>query len=354
MTANSDTRRPRRRQSIFGEIVGLQRAGRRGVLAAPFRRAGSVPVGEHARLLVREDGSIAGTVGGGALEAEVLRVASQVLAEGRARLLDFDLTADQAAASGMICGGRCAILVEPVGPGRDEEVFAALSAAEATGHPIAAVIVMTEPGGVRKMAVAADGVIVGSSGDRDLDEALAAEAQQALADGHPRELESPARAHIEPILPRPPLFIFGAGHIAIPLAHMAGIVGFRVTVVDDREEFANRERFPEADEVLVVQVADAFRELAIGGDGYVVSVTRGHAMDEEVVTQALTARAHYVGMIGSKRKVASVRERLRERGFRDADVARVHAPIGVDIGADTVEEIAVSIVAELVQVRRSG
>ena len=165
-------------------------------------------------------------------------------------------------------------------------------------------------------------------------------------------LGKPVRAHLDPILPRPRLFVFGAGHIAVPLAHIADLVGFAVTVVDDREEFASSARFPRAEVMVVGSVAQAFARLAVSREGYVVAVTRGHALDEEVVAEALRTPARYIGMIGSKRKVAEVRRRLRERGFSEADLARVHAPIGLDIGAEGVEEIAVSIVAELIAVRR--
>jgi xanthine dehydrogenase accessory factor len=205
---------------------------------------------------------------------------------------------------------------------------------------------------VVKMAVAADGTVAGTTGNTECDAALVREAMEALAEGRSRYIEEPVRAHVDALLPRPQVFIFGAGHIAVPLAHMAQLVGFNTTVIDDRAEFANRERFPLADEVIVSEVERAFADLPIGADSYVVAVTRGHVMDEEAVAGALRARARYVGMIGSRRKVALVRERLRERGFSADDVGRVHAPIGVEINADTIEEIAVSIAAELIAERR--
>ncbi len=140
--------------------------------------------------------------------------------------------------------------------------------------------------------------------------------------------------------------------MAIPLAQVAAIAGFRVAVIDDREEFANRDRFPVADEVMAASVEEAFSALAIGKDSYVVAVTRGHVLDEEVVAAALAVRARYIGMIGSRRKVAGVRERLVGRGFSQAELDQIHAPIGIEIGSDTVEEIAISIVAELIAERR--
>jgi xanthine dehydrogenase accessory factor len=156
------------------------------------------------------------------------------------------------------------------------------------------------------------------------------------------------------VLPYPTLFVFGGGHIAVPLCWMAGLAGFRVVVIDDREEFANRARFPRAFGVMAATVSEAFERLSIGNDSYVVAVTRGHLLDEEVVAAALGTAARYIGMIGSRRKVAAVRERLEQAGFPEQELERVQAPIGLAIGAETVEEIAVSIVAELVQVRRGA
>ena len=305
------------------------------------------------KLLVRDDSSTIGTVGGGALEAEVLRAAQEVLASGQPRLMEFDLDAGGAASLGVICGGRCAIFLEPVEPGSAEEVFAAAGLAQAMDLPIAVITTFSE-GAAAKIALSADGTVIGSTGDAATDEALLHEARAALSDGRPRYLEQPVIAHIDPILARPGLFIFGAGHIAVPLAQIAGIAGLSVTVIDDRAEFANRERFPGADQVLVAGIEGAFADLRIDEDSYLVAVTRGHIMDEEVVAAALQAGARYVGMIGSKRKVAEVRRRLLERGFSRDQVEGVHAPIGLDIGADTVEEIAVSIVAELIAERRKA
>jgi xanthine dehydrogenase accessory factor len=337
--------------SIFTEVVALQQAGRSGVLATPFWSRGSTPFSRSAKLLLRDDGSTVGTVGGGALEAAVMRAAREALTSGEVRLMEFDLSAGDAASLGMICGGRCAIFLEPIQPGRGREVFAAAELAEMMGEPMAVITVVLEEAST-KMAVSADGTVVGTTGEADVDRALIAEAQAALSEGAPRYLEQPIRAHIEPVLQRPSVFVFGAGHVAIPLAQVAAIAGFRVTVIDDREEFANRDRYPVVDEVMVASVDDAFWALAIGRESYVVAVTRGHVMDEEVVAAALGARARYIGMIGSRRKVAGVRERLRERGFAREELDQIHAPIGIEIGSDTVEEIAISIVAELIAERR--
>lgn len=345
--------RPSDSRGIFSEVARLQRAGRRAVLATPLWHTGSVPFVAESKLLLRDDGTMLGTIGGGLLEARVIEMAQQVLATGGSQTLEFELTADEAARAGMICGGRCAVLVEPIEPGRDAPVYAAVAHAVETHQPVVVVTLLSPEGDTTKVALLSDGRTVGDPvASGTIPEGLRAIAEHALKAGCPRFVEAPVRAHLDPLIPRPTVFVFGAGHVAIPVAHMAALVGFRVLVIDDRAEFANRDRFPSADELMVASVKDAFRTLAVDETGYVVAITRGHALDEDVVANALTTSARYIGMIGSKRKVAGVLARLRQRGFSDEDLARVHAPIGVDINAETVEEIAVSIVAELIAVRR--
>lgn len=269
---------------IYDEILRLQQAGLRCALAHPVRISGSVPCVSQSRLLIREDGSALGTIGGGLIEAEVLRRAPEVILSGEPLVLEFELRQDEATEAGMICGGSCSIRIYPIMPDTATDAFAPIARPE----------------------------------------------------------------------PRPSVYIFGAGHVAVPVEQIARLMGFTTVIIDDRSEFANSQRFPQADQVLAATVDTAFGQLEIGDAAYVVSITRGHSFDEEVVAQALRTPVKYIGMIGSKRKVASICQRLRDSGFNEADIARVHAPIGIDIGAQTIEEIALSIVAELVAVRRGS
>lgn len=342
---------PSSNRGIFAEIARLQKEGRPSVLVTPLWSAGSVPLSFQSKLILRDDGSIMGTVGGGPLEAKVLVAARETIGGAEARVVDFELTQSEAVEGGMICGGRCTVLVESVAPDREADVFAAIARAEEAGEPVVAITLLSPETKPQKLALMTDGKLIGEA-DPSIASALREGAERALAAERPEVVEEPIKAHFDPILPRPSAYIFGGGHVALPVAHLADLVGFRVVVIDDRAEFANRERFPRADEVVVAPVAEAFRGLAVGADGYVVTVTRGHAMDEEVAAEALRTPARYIGMIGSKRKVAAVLERLRERGFSESDLARIHAPIGIDIHSETVEEIAVSIVAEMIAVRR--
>jgi xanthine dehydrogenase accessory factor len=157
---------------------------------------------------------------------------------------------------------------------------------------------------------------------------------------------------LEPIKPLPSLIIFGGGHISFFLARIGKMVDFRVTVIDDRPEFANHERFPEADETIAEDMASAVQRLKINSDSYIVIVTRGHQNDEQVLGWAVTTPAGYIGMIGSKRKINTSFTYLKTKGVIQEQLDRVHSPIGLSIGAETPEEIAVAIMAEIIQVRR--
>jgi len=339
-------------QRVYREIVRLQQTGQRAALATPVRISGSAPCCNQSKLLIAEDGSILGTVGGGLLEAEVLRQAPEVIESDRPLLLEFDLSQNDTPDAGMICGGACTVLIEPIIPDRATEVYAAAAQSEADGTCITLITALPDQDSFHKLALLADCTFLGSTGDAITDRLLREMAQRRGVHEEPCYASEPFPICVQSVLPLPPLFIFGAGHIAIPVAHLAELVGFRTAIIDDRPEFANAQRFPQAHQVLTATVDEAFGKLVIDAGAYVVAITRGPALDEEVVAHALRTPAKYIGMIGSKRKVATIRQLLRDRGFGEADIARIHAPIGIDIGAETVEEIALSIVAELVSVRR--
>jgi xanthine dehydrogenase accessory factor len=254
---------------IYQEIVRVKAEGGEAALVTIVSASGSTPREEGAKMLVRPDGSIFGTIGGGSLEARVIKEAIEVIRQGKPRHHHFTLTAKGAGELGMICGG-------------DTEVF------------------------------------------------------------------------IEPILTQPTLYIFGGGHIALALAKIGKLCGFKIAVVDDRAEFASAERFPEADFILAEDFAKSFSKLKIDRLSYIVIVTHGHKHDELVLEWAVGTPARYIGMIGSKTKVKTVYSHLLSREISQEQLDRVHAPIGLEIAAQTPEEIAVSILAEIIKVRRSG
>ena len=255
---------------IYEEITRLRRAGIKAALATIVNVRGSIPSYESAKLLVREDGSIMGTVGGGCVEGEVWTAAREVIEEEKPRQLTFNLNNDPSYDTGLLCGGTLDIFVEP-------------------------------------------------------------------------------------ILPTPYLYIFGAGHVSMALSKVATLAGFSTIIVDDRDTYANRERFPEAAEVFADEYDKVFERLLPNSSSFLIAVTRGHRDDMRLLRWGVGTAARYVGMIGSKRKVLEIINYLKENeGIAPAQLARVHAPIGLEIGAVSPEEIAVSIVAEMVAVRRGS
>ena len=253
---------------LFEEIVRMRRAGRRGALATIVHTNGSIPSYESSRMLVRDDGSIAGTIGGGCVEAEVWAAAKEVMQKESPRKMVFNLNNEASYDNGLICGGTL-------------EVF------------------------------------------------------------------------VEAILPQPTLYLFGGGHVSTAVAKAAGAAGFAVGIADDREAFANAQRFPMAQEIYV-SYEDAFQRIVPNASTYLVIVTRGHKDDMSVLAWAVRTEARYIGMIGSKRKVLSVYKALEKDGYRSEEFERVYAPMGLEIGALSPEEIAISIVAELIAVRRGA
>jgi xanthine dehydrogenase accessory factor len=254
---------------VYEELVRLRRLGRKCALATIIEGRGSIPSYETAKLLVRDDGSMTGTIGGGCVEAEVWNAAREAIETERPKRLTFNLGQDAAYDNGLICGGQLDV-------------------------------------------------------------------------------------YVEPIVPQPRAFIFGAGHISKSLAQIAGIAGFATVVIDDRETFANRDRFPDADEVVAGVYEEIFPRLGIHESSYVIIVTRGHRDDMRVLRWAVGTPARYIAMIGSKRKVISVVKELEKEGIPRASFERIHAPMGLEIGAVTPEEIAVSVAAEMVAVRRKA
>ncbi|HUK18673.1 MAG TPA: XdhC/CoxI family protein [Bryobacteraceae bacterium] len=254
---------------VFEELVRLRNLGQKCALATIVEVRGSIPSYESAKLLVREDGSMAGTIGGGCVEAEVWNAAREVLETEKPRRLQFNLGQDAAYDNGLICGGQL-------------EVF------------------------------------------------------------------------VEPVLPIPHAYIFGAGHISKSLSKVASLAGFASVVVDNRETFANRERFPEASAVHAAEYEEVFPVLPINENSYIIVVTRGHRDDMRVLKLAIATPARYIAMIGSKRKVLNVVRELEKEGLPRAAFERIFAPMGLDIGAISPEEIAVAVAAEMIAVRRNA
>jgi len=343
--------------AIAQTAADLLRAGTPFVLATIVSRHGSTPRTAGTRMIVTGEMRALGTIGGGLMEARVLAKAREVLASGVPVLMPFDMTHSDVAGMDMICGGRLDVLLETVRPGTPAAlaVDAWSRAALASDRDAYFLTLIRSDGGA--VAGITHGVLQNGRlicGDLD----LAGEAATAIVRecGRLKGLQTAGLEDgcllIEPIFPAETVFLFGAGHVAQPTARLAKMVGFRVVVVDDRPEFADTARFPEADEIRVIPEFDrALSGLAIDRRGYLVIVTRGHLHDRSVLRQALRTPAAYIGMIGSRRKRDHIFDSLLKEGITAEDLKRVCSPIGLDIGAESCEEIGVSIVAELVAAR---
>jgi len=343
-------------RSIYEDIERLIRGGETVATATVVTTQGSTPREVGAKMVVRPTGDTVGTIGGGCGEAEIWQAAMDALKDGRRRLVTLDLTGDITLDTEMVCGGVMSVFIDLWGAADLEILRAAQEAMRRDGR-FAMVTPLTTDDSRPHMLVLTDGQTIGSLADPGADASMLPSALEALEQGASRAVPGtgtrPA-TFIEVLVAPPTLFIAGAGHIAMPLVRMGAMLGFRVVVLDDRPEFANEERFPEADEVLAAPFAEILAGYPLDGQTYVVLMTRGHAHDLECLTEVIDKPVAYLGMIGSRRRVRGVLDLVKEKGHADELLARVHAPIGLDIGALTPEEIALSVMAEVIKVRREG
>jgi xanthine dehydrogenase accessory factor len=359
---------------VFSEILRLKQEGQRGALCTIVSSKGSLPMSGKAKMLVGEDGTMVGTVGGGCLEADVWAEAQRVVKKDISKIASFILTEQHAGESGLNCGGKVEIFIEPVVPDRMTAVFEEIARIRAEGEKgaIATVISSRIPLDMKeksKLVLRADGTIIGGIGAGGfIEDSVRQKAEEVMREDYLTVLQfeisdeealrwgiepgDTLDVFVEPIIAIPTLYLFGGGHVSLQIANVAKMVGFKIVVIDDRPAFANKERFPMADETRVEDMYTVFERLHIDDQSYIVAVTRGHQHDEPVIEQAIRTEARYIGMIGSKRKISRMWKKLIERGADKNRLAQVHAPIGLEIGADTPEEIAVSIVAQLIESRR--
>lgn len=346
-------------KNLYTDVLRLLQQGQWGALATVVKTRGSTPQKVGAQAIFLETGRILGTVGGGCLEAEVRRRAMESLQTGETWLFDLHLNDDFGWDDGLICGGTAQVFVEPL-PAAAGPLLEKLTALVEQRQPavLTTVVKAPDPALVGGRALAQpDGSVEGAVPEA-LREALAARTAEVLAGREPVLTALPwaegaeVWLYSEPLRPRPELIICGAGHIGGALCHLGAWLDFEVIVIDDRSDFANAERLPEADRILVGDPAEELGHLLLGPDSYVVIVTRGHRHDAQCLRACIRSNAGYLGMIGSRRKVQLLFEELRQEGLASPEeLERVHAPIGLNIGGTTVEEIAVSIAAELISVR---
>jgi xanthine dehydrogenase accessory factor len=329
--------------NIYDCVVRYLSEEKKGMVATVVNKAGAAPREEGAKMFIGEDRKSYGTIGGGRLEAEVIDEALKSMDATVARLIHVRMDAKAVADEGMLCGGNVDVLLEPVF-NRHKGVYEGIGECGTRGIK-AVLITRFKKTPMEKSLIDSNGFVWGDSIGKD----EVAELRDFCDENRVRLVDNDTL--VEPILAFPDLYIFGAGHVSQFLAKVAKMVDFNVTVIDDRAEFANRERFPEADNVIVEDFNKVFNHLDFSRKPYLVIVTRGHSHDALVLEKSIEQPTRYIGMIGSNRKVRMVLNYLREKGLKQEILESVHAPIGLDINSETPQEIAISIVAELIQVR---
>jgi xanthine dehydrogenase accessory factor len=345
-------------REIFVELVDALEHHRSCVYCCVAQTRGSTPQKAGASMLVFPDGSQRGTLGGGCVEAEVKQRALQALADkGTAEIRSFVLDDDYGWDDGLICGGRMAMLIDPVPNGKSAHLdyYGKLISLIDVGEGCTQAIALAETPGTAvgsRFLFDAKGALASALGS----ESAAPAASLIDIRTRPGPYEGGTIAYL-PILPTIKLLIVGGGHVGAAVAQQASEVHFHIWVLDDRAEFASRERFPTAQRLVVGAIGDSLRDLvadSVDASTFCIIVTRGHGHDEEALYHLVSSSAAYVGMIGSKRKIKLIFEDLIAKGIAPALLDRVHAPLGLDIGSKTVAEISISIVAELIAFRNRG
>ncbi|WP_052506979.1 XdhC family protein [Desulfonatronovibrio magnus] len=328
-------------EAFFQETLRCLVDGRQVVSAVICSRTGSAPRSPGARMLMTRDGTVMGSVGGGVLESEVIACMKEILEHGQAGIRHFSLSASQASKEGLICGGNIDVLMERIDPELDsvvlyEEILKRLGQARDVHF-----ITVLDKNSIRRMLWPGNSGIpdyVLGAIDRPYNTKLFWKDDQAWV--------------MNCLRAQPELFIFGAGHVGRHTALLSAQVGFEVTILDDRQEFADPKQFPSQIKAWHISEFSHFLEkISISRSAFVLIMTRGHAHDAEVLSQVLKTPACYIGMIGSVRKRDAIFSSLSLAGVKQENLSRVHCPVGLSIGAETPEEIAVSVVAQLIQVR---
>ncbi len=350
-------------REIYARMAELEREGRRFAVATVVRASGSTPQVVGAKLLVDDLGRVVGTLGGGCVEGDAFSEAREVMSSGTASLREYELTEELAWDTGLVCGGTMWIAIEPGEQAlrvAERDLLGDVLAASSGGRPVALGTLLRRQGKALapagRLFVEQDGRTRGTLGDASLDERALLAAREVLREGTARNvtLDESHELLVEPILSRPHLILVGGGHVGLALAKQGSLLDMDVTVIDDRPEFAARERFPAPVEVMHVDMADALRTLQVGWNAFVVIATRGHKLDAECLRAAVALPARYIGLLGSRRKTILIARMLRDEGISEERLRAVHAPIGLDLGGRTPAEIALAVLAEITQERYGG
>jgi len=350
-------------EKVFKETVKLLSNGEPLTLATVIQTKGSTPQKPGAKLLVRKDGSAVGTLGGGCVEGDIWFAAKELMKnKGPAEYRDYFLNEELAAKDGLVCGGTMYFLIDPVYEPKNYLPYAKeISNAYSGGKPVALVNLIKGPNGTNtstgtKLFVREDGSTEGSLGNSDLDLQAIERALKLMAYGNNEYIVSDngVEYFIESYTTPPQLVLMGGGHISKAVAAIANTLGFRIFIIDDRPKFSNPERFPFAADTIVAGFDDGLKQIPVNKNTYIIIATRGHRLDDVALETSVNSKAEYIGLIGSKRKTVLIYGELFNRGIPLERIRQVRAPVGINIGARTPEEIAISIMAEILQWRLGG
>jgi len=347
-------------KDVFDAAINEIKNKRNFVISTVTRTQGSTPQKPGAKLLVREDGSGVGTLGGGCVEGDIWFASSEkIKREESAEVRPYELNEDLAAKDGLVCGGTMHFMIDPIENKLEFEFFLdEIQKAYNGDKPVALVQVLESKNKEeisRKILIREDGSKSGILISEETDEKLVKESRELLALGKNKTLIVDERLfYLEAFTTPPKLLIAGGGHVSKAIANLAKPLGFELNIFDDRDEFANKERFPEADDVKVASYGEGFDKFDINANTFIIIATRGHRQDDTATKAALGTNASYVGLLGSKRKTILIIEKLLSEGIDDQTFKKLKAPVGINIGARTPEEIAISIISEILAFRLGG
>ena len=326
-------------KELIRSVIDLLKSGSDAVLVSVTASSGSTPRGAGAMMLVRRDGSSAGTIGGGRVEYEAQLHAAEIYSAGRSGTVGYNLAPNDVADLGMICGGKVTVYFQyiPAGDAQTLELFSYLAGAFERGENVWFVRRMAN-GEITDMGAYGSSGLLFAPNIPESDIRPLLKSRAVLSGNY----------YVEPLVMAGHVYVFGGGHVAQQLVPVLAKIGFPVVVYEDRPEFATSELFPAAQEIICADLGRISEHITVGPADYVVIMTRGHQKDYEVLEQMLRTPATYVGCIGSRSKVAATKERLAAAGVSQADIDRMVSPIGLEIEAETPEEIAISIAAQLI------
>jgi xanthine dehydrogenase accessory factor len=341
-------------KKLYEEAVSLLEHNKDFALATVITNDGSTPRASGAKMIIRDDGSIFGTIGGGSLEASVMRKASDVFKEKKARVEDYHLNKNDLNSLGMICGGDLEVLIDYIDSSNREYLDLYKTMLELFKQKKTSYLVTLIPSEEKEFNTKKQFIMFEDGSMPGCNVAGTDDFKSYISKGISYKIvnyRDSKRAILEAVNIPHRVYIFGAGHVGEKLGWVLNFVDFPVTVLDDRPEFANQKCFPYADIKVVENFENSFNALEIDRYSFIVIVTRGHVHDGTVLALALKTGAGYIGMIGSRRKRDGIYQRLLNSGYTKDDLERVHSPIGLPIGDETPEEIAISITAQLIKVR---